>query len=98
MVKNRLGPFLKNEFPDHREIVILLDGEKIFRAPVVRKVYKDFKISLLPRWPAHSPELNPQENVWPWAERYLRDVLENDKVDTFEYLPKKHSVGSAGLR
>ena len=31
-----------------------------------------------------SPELNPQENVWPWAEDYLRDVLSDDKKDTFE--------------
>lgn len=88
MVKQKLGPWLKERFPRHQEIVILLDGEKIFRAPVVKKVYKEFNITLLPGWPANSPELNPQENVWPWAENYLRNYLEDDKKDTFEYFQK----------
>ena len=89
MVRLKLGPFLKRAFPNHDEIVILLDGEKIFRAPEVKKVYADFNIKLLPNWPAHSPELNPQENVWPWAENYLRNKLEDDATDDFEDFQSK---------
>ena len=28
-------------------------------------------IRILPRWPGYSPDLNPQENVWPWMQRQL---------------------------
>ena len=38
-------------------------------------------ITVLPNWPSYSPDMNPQENVWAWAEDRLRD-LERD-TDTF---------------
>ena len=88
LVRKKLGPFLQRVFPNHSDIVLLLDGEKTFRTPAVKKVYKEFNISLLPSWPPTSPELNPQENVWPWAEDYLRNVLGDDKRDTFEMFQK----------
>lgn len=84
LVEKKVGPFLRRAFPDHSNIVLLLDGEKVLRAPVVKKAYKEFNITLLPGWPASSPELNPQENVWPWAEDHLREELEADRTDTFE--------------
>ena len=83
-VKEMLGPALKREFPRHEQITILLDGEKVFWSPEAKRVYADFNIRLLPGWPAQSPELNPQENVWPWAENCLRDELEYAKKDTFD--------------
>ena len=84
LVRAELGPFMRRAFPRHSERVILLDGEKILRAPAAKKAYGEFGITLLPGWPANSPELNPQENVWPWAENHLRTVLENDNTDTFD--------------
>ena len=35
-------------------------------------------ITVLPGWPSYSPDLNPQENVWAWAENRLREI----EVDT----------------
>ena len=29
-------------------------------------------IQVLKHWPPYSPDLNPQENVWPWIEKRLR--------------------------
>ena len=68
--------------------MILLDGEGLLRTPAAKRVYKEFGITLLPGWPSSSPELNPQENVWPWAENYLRNTLEHDATDTIEDFQK----------
>ena len=32
-----------------------------------------FGIEVLPNWPAYSPDLNPEENIWPWVLRQLRN-------------------------
>ena len=83
MVRTKIKPFLKKTFPRKPSFQILLDGEKIFRAPVAKAALKDAGISLLKNWPPHSPDLNPQENVWPHAETRLRQ-LEKKKGGTFE--------------
>ena len=41
----------------------------------------------MPGWPAYSPDLNPQEHVWSWAEPALRK-LEKDG-ESFEAWQKK---------
>ena len=82
LVKDKIKPFLKRAFPRRASYQILLDGEKIFRSPVAKAALKAANITLLPKWPAHSPELNPQENVWPWAESRLRE--QESRLGTFE--------------
>ena len=41
-------------------------------------------VQVLPKWPPYSPELNPQENVWSWAEGKLRKLEDNARDDSFE--------------
>ena len=77
----------KKAFPGKRDFVLLLDGEPLLHAPAARRSMANFNISVLPGWPKYSAELNPQENVWPIAERYLRDKLEKDG-DSFETFQK----------
>ena len=72
LVTQKLKPFLKRTFPKMKSYQILLDGEKIFRSPVAKAALAAASIKVFPNWPAYSPELNPQENVWPWAENRLR--------------------------
>ena len=41
----------------------------------------EFGITAMPGWPKYSPDLNPQENVWSWLEKALRN--EEHKSDTY---------------
>ena len=38
----------------------------------------DGGITVFPRWPGYSPDLNPQENVWSWCEDELREEEDDD--------------------
>ena len=71
LVRLRVGPFLAREFPQHRAYRILLDGEPLLHAPAATEAMAAVGIHVLPRWPGYSPDLNPQENVWPWMQRQL---------------------------
>ena len=81
-VRSHVGPFLKKCFPTKSSFVVLLDGEGLLHAPPAKAAFADFGIKAFPGWPASSPDLNPQENVWPQAERRLR-VLDKDDNSTF---------------
>ncbi len=86
MVKNRVAPFLKKTFPRRSTFQILLDGEPLLHGDEAKAAMADAGISVLPDWPKYSPELNPQENVWAWAENELRELESDD--DSFEEFKK----------
>ena len=72
-------------FPGRSTYTLLLDGESIMHTPEAEKALKDCGVRLLAPWPAHSPDLNPQENVWGWAEKQLRKVEKpNDTFTVFK--------------
>ena len=50
-------------------------------APAAIAAMERNHLKCLPEWPAYSPDLNPQENVWPWLEKELR--RQERKSDTF---------------
>ena len=72
VVTKRVGPFFKAAFPNKQRIRVLLDSEPLLHAAPARAAMSKFGIEVLPDWPTYSPDLNPQENVWAWAERSLR--------------------------
>ena len=88
IVDKKLAPFLQSAFPGRRAFQLLLDGDTVFRAPEAKAAYKKHGITLLPDWPPHTPMMNPQENVWPWTETYLREELESEAkrvdIETFK--------------
>ena len=77
-VTNQLKPFLSSVYPGLQNFQILLDGEAILHGPPARAAMDAAGITVLPGWPSYSPDLNPQENVWAWSEKRLRDI----EVDT----------------
>ena len=81
LIRRRVGPFFKAAFPDKERIRVLLDSEALLHAPPAKAAMAEFGIEVMPDWPKYSPDLNPQENVWGWAERMLRQ--EEERSDSF---------------
>ena len=73
LVKTKVVPFLKRSFPNRVSFKVLMDSENLLHAPPAKRAYREGNITILPAWPKYSPELNPQENVWPRAEVTLRE-------------------------
>ena len=86
-IKTHVAPFLKKSFPSLSSYMILLDGEPLLHAPEAKAMMAKYNIKVLPGWPKYSPDLNPQENVWAWAEPELRKI--EGPNDSFEVFQKK---------
>lgn len=78
---DKLHPFLKSAFSGRTFFHIFVNGEKLLNAPVVKAALKRCRITLEP-WPKYSPDMNPQENVWKWAENNLRK--KKTDIESFE--------------
>jgi len=86
-IKNKVVPFLRSAFPGRRSFTVLIDGEALLHGPAAKAAMAAGGITIFSGWPGYSPDMNPQENVWAWAEPELRR-LENDD-DPFEEWVKK---------
>ena len=85
LVQEKIGAFMAAAFPKRASYVILLDGEKIMHTDEAKAAMQEVGIRPLPDWPSYSPDLNPQENVWAWAEPQLRKTeKKEDEVSTFK--------------
>ena len=72
VLHRRVGRFMKRAFPNRSTCAILLDGETLLHTDEARAAMKAEGLRVLPDRPAQSPDLNPQRNVWAWAEPQLR--------------------------
>ena len=74
----RLGEELRRSvlpaffFPERRHIRILIDSERLLHTDEATRALAEFGICPMADWPKHSPDMNPQENVWSWTEKALR--------------------------
>ena len=78
---------LRASFPDKVRIRILLDSEPLLHTSEAKAAFAEHGLEVMPDWPKYSPDLNPQEHVWSWAERALRK--EERKSDTFQVFTRK---------
>ena len=83
LVKKKVVPFLKRSFPHRASFKVLIDSEGLLHTPAAKRAYREGNITILGSWPKYSPELNPQENVWPQSEERLREK-EGPGGTTFE--------------
>ena len=81
LVRQHVGPFFRRAFPDRNKIRILIDSERLLHTDEAKRALAEYGISPMQDWPKYSPDMNPQENVWSWAEKALR--REEQKSDTF---------------
>ena len=96
ILRTRVFLFLQKHFPTKQHYRILLDGEAVLRAEVAEAVMAEKRIKLLDGWPKYSPDLNPQENVWPAAESAIR-ATEKDS-DTFVVFQKRCIKAACRIR
>ena len=82
-----VGPLLRSSYPDRRQITIHLDGEKPFHSAELKGEMRHWNLKALPNWAAHSPDLNPAENMWPALTKQLK--LVEAKTDGFLGSKKK---------
>ena len=76
---------MRQAFPDKKKITLLLDGEKLMHTDAARAAMKEEGLRPLTNWPPESPDLNPQENVWAWAEPQLRKAeAKTDSIKKFK--------------
>ena len=86
LFRGRVVPFLRDVFPDRRHITVLLDGEKLMHTDEAKAAMRESGVRVLQGWPSHSPDLNPQENVWAWALGRLRKTEKRrDSLATFKW-------------
>ena len=72
LVRTRIGPYVRAAYPSQVNLRILFDGEPLLHANEAEAALDEFGILLSAGLASEFPDLNPQENVWPWLGSALR--------------------------
>jgi hypothetical protein len=67
-------------------VIVLWDGIKIHRGPLIRALCAEFPRLHLEQFPPYAPELNPDEGVWTLAKGRLANGRPDDRNVLFGHL------------
>jgi hypothetical protein len=85
-IKHCLKPHLK--VLQAKDMYLMEDGAKAHTCKATREWVKQKKIKCLPSWPAHSPDMNPIENLWSEMDRKVQNEFPTDRASLIAAIQK----------
>ena len=78
-------------------VVFMQDGASCHTSRSTLRFLKNQRVSLLPDWPAQSPDLNPVEHCWAWLAKQVSGQAFSTTEDLWAALQREWAAAPANL-